>query len=61
MIHDSLEICALGTVKMAHTDWDTNANPIHCLGIQNSFPGLQELGSGPQFCPQSIRNLFGSS
>lgn len=46
MIHDSLETCALGTVKMAHTDWDTNANPIHCLGIQNSFPGLQELGSG---------------
>lgn len=27
MIHDSPETCALGTVKMAHADWDTNVIP----------------------------------
>lgn len=37
----------------------------HWVAIQDHFPCLekwpQELGSGPQFCPQNTGNLFGNS
>lgn len=36
MINDSPETCALGAVKMAHADWETNTNQ-HWLVFRTTF------------------------